>query len=312
MKKIWSDNMEWSELYNRKSKPRIAEIKAYMSPDAFEAFERFNEKLLNDYNLGYVLPRYNKQKGWFYSYGRSGYILIKEVTFNSDYFSVEDIHIHNVDNLSKAIDLVDTKFHDGFLVRYAEFCEARRKRMKENRLQKSKSTELKYKRNCKWCPKVSRSDIKRLYNSDTKGMLDQELLEEVGLAIYVRCKTSKEIFDLMEQGKIKCLACGEILSGEGELTCKCGLKYTYHAYRKSYRENNMPSGAATPIFNKFVKNWDIARSSQVKMLLIDNLIHEFHVSEISGTRGRPVGVNLIQGTKSQIVKLLCDLASGNV
>ncbi len=304
--------MEWKDLYDRKSKPRIAEIKAFMSPDVFEAFERFNKTLLDKYNLGYVLPRYRKKKGWYYSYGRSGYILIKEVAFNKDYFAIEDVCIHNTNDLSKAINIVDTMFHDGFLIRYAEFCEARRKRVNEKKVQKANPVGLEYKRNCKWCPKVSRSDIIRLYDSDAKGMLDHDLLEDVGLTIYLRCKKSKEIYDLMEKGKIKCMACDQILSGEGELSCKCGRKYTYHAYRKSYRENNMPRGAASPIFDKFVKDWELAVSPQVKMRLIDNLIHEFHMAEISGNQGRPVGVNLIQGTKSQIVKLICDLASGNI
>lgn len=304
--------MKWSELYDRNSKPRIAEIKDFMSPDTFKAFESFNKVLLDNYNLGYVLPRYTKKNGWFYSYGRSGYILIKKVTFDRDFFTVEDVRIHNINDLTKAINLVDTMFHDGFLMRYEDFCETRRERISNKKAEKANSTELEYKKNCKWCPKVSRSDIKRLYNSDAKGMLDQDLLEEIGLTIYVRCKTSKEIYDLMEQGKIKCMTCGEILSGEGELLCKCGLKYTYHAYRKSYRENNMPRGAASPIFDNFVKDWNIVKVPQDKMRLIDNLIHEFHVAEISGNQGRPVGINLIQGTKAQIVKLICDLASDNI
>lgn len=70
----------------------------------------------------------------------------------------------------------------------------------------------------------------------------------------------------------------------------------------------MPRGAASPIFDQFVSDWDKARDSYQKMLLIDQLIHQFHMAEISGNKGRPVSVNLIQGTKPQIVKLICELA----
>jgi hypothetical protein len=48
----------------------------------------------------------------------------------------------------------------------------------------------------------------------------------------------------------------------------------------------------------------------IVMRLIDGLIHAFHIAAISGKRGRPVGVNLIQGTKTQIIELIEEL-SGN-
>lgn len=302
--------IEWKELYDRSHRPGIAEIKEFMEPVAFEAFLKFNQTLSEQYNLGYVRPCYTREEGWTYSYGRSGFLLVKTVTFHKTYFTVEGVEVHNIQELSAAVRLVDELFHDGFLLRYAQFCEERTRRLKQKMLEKPAEDESEYKRNCKWCKKVSRNDLLKLYKSDAMGMLDEELLEDIGLTLYDRCKTSREIYDLMEIGKIKCMECGEILSGPGVLSCKCGRVYTYHAYRKSYREDNMPRGAASAVFDRFVTDWERAGSPQEKMRQIDNLVHEFHMAEISGTRGRPVGINLIQGTKKQIVELLCELARG--
>ena len=73
----------------------------------------------------------------------------------------------------------------------------------------------------------------------------------------------------------------------------------------------MPFGAAQEIFSKFVNDWEHAKGYSKKMRLIDNLIHEFHMNLNSGVKGRFVGVNLIEGTKTQIADLILDLAYGD-
>lgn len=40
------------------------------------------------------------------------------------------------------------------------------------------------------------------------------------------------------------------------------------------------------------------------MRLVDSLLHAFHIAVISGTRGRLIGVKLIQGNKMHITELL--------
>ena len=70
----------------------------------------------------------------------------------------------------------------------------------------------------------------------------------------------------------------------------------------------MPSGAATAIFNAFIDDWPRAKGYAAKMVLIDNLLHEFHINLNSGVKGRFVGINLIEGTKKQIEELILDLA----
>jgi len=303
--------MDWISMYGKKNRPGFEQIRDFLSESAFDAFTEFNEILLKKYNLGYVRPAFTKTHGWTYAYGRSGCLLVNRVCFLEDRFSVEGVDVKGPGDLPKAVAQVDAMFHDGFLVRYEAFDEARKAR----RMAKRKGTsepDLRpaMRNNLIWPKKVSRQDLRRLYKSDAEGMPDEELLENIGLELYVRCREAKEIYGLMERYRIKCLHCGGVLGGPGILVCGCGREYTYQAYRKGFRENNMPRGAASAVFDQFLKDWMAARSAQEKMLRIDGLIHAFHIAAVSGAQGRPVGVNLIQGTKKQIVELIEALAGG--
>jgi hypothetical protein len=166
----------------------------------------------------------------------------------------------------------------------------------------------------KWCKKVSRSDLFRLYQGEAKGMLDEELLEDVGLTFYVRCKEAKEARECMDKGEIICHHCKAVLKATGydSLThCDCGYCYTYREYRRSCNAVNMPGGRATPIFEEYMQKWLKCRSSKEKMMLIDWLVHECHVTLMSGSQGRSVCVNLIEGTLKQISDLILKLAYEN-
>ena len=47
------------------------------------------------------------------------------------------------------------------------------------------------------------------------------------------------------------------------------------------------------------------------MMLIDWLIHQCHVTLMSGAKGRSVCVNLLEGTKKQILDVINNLAYGD-
>ena len=61
----------------------------------------------------------------------------------------------------------------------------------------------------------------------------------------------------------------------------------------------MPRGNASKYFDKFILDWENNkdRGYKTKMQLIDNMIHEFHISTITGNKGRCAGENIIQGNK---------------
>jgi len=70
----------------------------------------------------------------------------------------------------------------------------------------------------------------------------------------------------------------------------------------------MPAGAADPIFDEFVQKWPITKDAKAKMMLIDWLIHQFHVKLMADVKGRSVCKNLIEGTTAQISDLINKLA----
>ena len=301
--------MDWKERYTKAHKPRLAEVNEYLAGDIKNLFAKFNHILKDTYGLGYVAVAYSDADGWKYKYGHSGLILVNNVCFHNGIFSVEGIDVADLGTLDEAVAKVDEMYRDGFMDRFAAFSQKRTERRKQK--PKASLRTGKNLNQCQWPAMVSRQSLKRLYENDAKGMADEDLLNDIGFTLYTRCLEAREIYGLMEAGKVKCLHCGSVLDYADIMECACGRQYTYREYRKSYRANNMPRGEASGIFDKFIADWEKARDSAGKMRLIDNLIHEFHVSSIAGTRNRPVGVNLIQGTKEQVTALIEELAYGN-
>jgi len=165
-----------------------------------------------------------------------------------------------------------------------------------------------------WTPRISPQKIKRLYESDASGMLDIKLLDEIGFSIYMRCLEGQEVMEAVHQLRVKCRKCESILyrqyhhNAEELLSCKCGWETTWGAYRKSTFAQNMCNGNADPFFLEYITKWEKVRSNSEKMILIDWLIHQFHVQD--QIPGRAVGVNIIAGTNKQVADLIIDLAYG--
>lgn len=305
---------KWAEAYDKAHRPVIKDLQAFMKPDVYALLARYNASLAERYMFSYVKLTFSRDKGWCYNYGNSGCILITGLTIEEDAFTVCGVRVDSPLSLAEALEETNRLYEDGYRERLRIFKEKRsaRRSAKSAETEKNGADERAYINACRWPEKVSRADIRRLYQLDAAGRPDDELADKIGFAMYFRCITAREIWELMTVGKIKCFYCGEVLKGIHdqyfELVCKCGRRYTYHAYRKSYREDNMPRGAASDIFDQYISDWGNAREYKDKMRLIDGLIHSFHVSIISGEQGRPVGVNLISGTKAQIAALITELA----
>jgi len=70
----------------------------------------------------------------------------------------------------------------------------------------------------------------------------------------------------------------------------------------------MPSGAAAKVFDEYIQNWIRAQGYNSKMILIDKLLHEFHLSLVSGVIHRPVAMNFIDGSREKVEKIINELA----
>lgn len=89
---------------------------------------------------------------------------------------------------------------------------------------------------------------------------------------------------------------------------KCGWDVTCGEFYKSYTGESMLQGSVTDMFEDYLARFPRARKSTEKLLLIDWLIHQFHVRQ--GVAGKVVGQNVIQGTGDQVRELIETLAYG--
>jgi hypothetical protein len=167
-----------------------------------------------------------------------------------------------------------------------------------------------------WAPKVPKVKIRLLYGRDAQGILDKALIDEVGWALWERCD-SILIVTAAHHGYVLCPICGVIIerqnlwSPDEMVECtKCDWHMPWTAYHQSYRSKQLFGANAVDVFERYHKAFPRAQADQEKMILIDQLIHAFHISLQHGI-GRPVAANLIEGSLKDVIHFLDQLASGN-
>lgn len=169
-----------------------------------------------------------------------------------------------------------------------------------------------------WARRVSRRDIQRLYESDARGMLDEDLLDDSHFVIHVRVTDMFEVREAQQTGRVKCRSCGAYVPqpyrmgsrNKGNiLQCElCGWQVTCGEYYQSYTGKNLLPGSVTDLFETYLARFSKAKTAPEKMLLIGWLIHQFHVMQ--GVPNKPVGKNVIEGTADQVAHLIETLANG--
>ena len=174
----------------------------------------------------------------------------------------------------------------------------------------------------RWSPRLSRQKLRQLYLLDSQGILDEELLDEVGWRLYARCQDILTVHRAKLEKRVHCPVCDD----QGEETdiprrggfeemiqCpKCGWQIKWVDYLGAVKRRQLNSGGALKAFEAYPARFRNARTPQEKMLAIDRLIHEFHYSyrALPDLPTRPVGVNLIQGNLKEVIGLLDELTFG--
>jgi hypothetical protein len=177
-----------------------------------------------------------------------------------------------------------------------------------------------------WGKRVPKWKLKRLYESDAQGLLDEDLLDDVGFTLLERCRDILKV-DSAQHGRVHCARCdrqGQTTlitcpqtrgdPRDALLTCPvCGWQITWGDYHLSYKRKQLNPGGATDTFAAFVVNFPLANTPQSKMAAVDRLIHEFHYSyqSMPDLPTRPVGVNLIEGHLEDVIAFLNELTFGN-
>ena len=254
-----------------------------------------------------------------YRIGKSGVYLVTGIIIEKDRFTIDTISVTDTDTYHLLLDYIQSfynKENKNFLEKIAEKNKRQAERNKI-RIQKEKHETILQQDNVikdrynkfKWPDKLNITKLKQLYLLDSKGIPDEVLADEIGLTLYLRCKYGKEDMELLERYMIRCHNCNSVIEGHDDFReCKCGYQYSYREYRRNYRKNNMPSGAAAKVFDEYIQNWIRAQGYNSKMILIDKLLHEFHLSLVSGAIHRPVAMNFIDGTREKVTNIINELA----
>ncbi len=134
-----------------------------------------------------------------------------------------------------------------------------------------------------WASRVNPVLIRRLYQTDARGIVDEELIDAVGFALYARCQSVLQATEA-HAGRIICPECGSRVERDGVpwlkgaiLDCaSCGWHAPWEEYFKTYQHKHLVGGGAVGFHEEFVDRFRSATSPQEKMLAIDRLIHAYH------------------------------------
>jgi hypothetical protein len=165
-----------------------------------------------------------------------------------------------------------------------------------------------------WAPRVKQVLIRRLYETDARGIYGEELIDEVGFALLARCENFIAAVEAM-RGKVTCPDCGETIfhdrAPDTVLLCmQCSWQMSWPDYFHTFQHKQL-SGAepVLALFRAYIDGFRKARAGREKMVLIDQLIHGFHLS-LLGEPTRTTGVNLIEGNYHEVVYFLDELSYG--
>lgn len=182
-------------------------------------------------------------------------------------------------------------------------------------------------RELSWAPRVNLYEIKKLYLSCAKGLYDEALIDDVGIALFLRCDSIME-FTLANEGRVRCKRCHqsgvetfiERCAGLPKelLRCPmCGWQMQWRVYLSETEKKSagqLTAGHARRAFEKYLEEYPVCRDPRSKMLSIDRLIHEFHwMLKKDGEQPiamRTACANLLEGTATEIMELLNELAYG--
>ncbi len=165
-----------------------------------------------------------------------------------------------------------------------------------------------------WAPRLRKSQIQRLYQSCARGLLDDDLVDEVGFCLYSRCISLLEVTSAIRGNPLcpKCGASAQIdITPDPFVRCTgCDWICPWVDYQKTYQRKGLFAGGLEPFVKDFVQKFPATRAYAERMVLIDSLIHRFHWESEGVDDGRPGATSLIEGKMKDIMAFLDQLTYG--
>ncbi len=175
----------------------------------------------------------------------------------------------------------------------------------------------------RWAPRVPQAKIRQLYELDARGIVDEDLLADVGYRLYSRCQSILALTRIWLTKEAACAQCehGVALGDHWNdpdfiLHCSaCGWELSWEAYRRTFRHQELGGGGANDISEAYILEWEAAQSARTQMVAIDQLLHRWHWETKqqlpSFGLGRPTAANLIEGSRKQVIDFLDSLSYGD-
>ena len=157
-----------------------------------------------------------------------------------------------------------------------------------------------------WAQKVSRTGIRRLYETGALGIVDVEVIDDAGAALYGRCEGSL----LLSRAGARCPRCGgNCTVGFGccedeAIECPargCGWRSAVRYWHNTGRRQGLIGVGAASAFEEFVEEFWRGPDPRTGMALIGQLIQAFHRRPFAETRHRSAANNLIEGNYGEAV-----------
>ena len=165
-----------------------------------------------------------------------------------------------------------------------------------------------------WAPRVAPGSIRRLYETDALGIVDEEQIALVAEALAARCRSILEV-TAAHAGHVTCPRCAKrfrLVPAEEWIHCRsCGWRVARRDYQRTYQHQQLHGAGAIACFEAFLDALEQVHSPQETMLVIDRLLHAFH-QELAAHPGRPAAKNLLAlPTTAAVLAFLDRLASGD-
>jgi hypothetical protein len=114
--------------------------------------------------------------------------------------------------------------------------------------------------------------------------------------------------------EVECSLCGHVFGvSRNEVSpCpqdECDWYVTPEVYARSIKNYSAWTGRAMDAFMSFYRRYPNAKTYKDKILLIDQLIHSFHIDEKTGNPTKSVASKLLEGNKKDVVRFLDELSS---
>jgi hypothetical protein len=162
----------------------------------------------------------------------------------------------------------------------------------------------------RWARRLRPPLLKRLYESDARGLRDLDLCEEIGSILLDRCETFRRV----AAREVQCPSCLTVfrVAQRGTTRCpgaSCAWRTDFARYQESIRNHHAATGRAIDAYEAFRRGWPRARTYSEKILQIDQLIHAFHVDEKAGRPTKSIASKLLEGNKKEVVRFLDQLSA---